>query len=446
MKSETGNRNNGFNRTASIRMVVLSWLMLTFISLAFGQVERSKSINKTFKGSDRVQVEHRHGPLVVKRSSDGQVRIEASISVKARSEEDASAVLERFDVSATESGSELKVSSNFNTKNWSSNNGRIRLDFNDGTRIKDLRDLRVSFILYVPKLQELKLSNKYDEIIIQDDFTGNISVNLYSGKIETQRIDGNLTLSMKYSKGQIGNAGDGTFDLYDCSLAFGNLRNVNIESKYSKLQMGNAAMLTADTYDGELTIGKVAGSLTITDKYSDFNIKSFSMGRMDLYDSNIIADEGQDLQVKSKYTKFSIGKLGDVGFEISYDDDVSIGELGGLVANSKYTKFSIGVLQRGLTLKSYDDQVSVGEVSGPLNAINFEGKYTDLTLKIPAGQHFQLDANLTYGRLIYPEDRFESQFFKEQNDKLEVRGRTKGAGDDSPRIIIKSYDGKIVLE
>jgi hypothetical protein len=167
---------------------------------------------------------------------------------------------------------------------------------------------------------------------------------------------------------------------------------------------------------------------------------------MDLYDSNLTMEGGEDLQIKSKYSNIEIESLDDLQFELSYDDKVEVETLGSLIATSKYTEFTVGTLRRQLRLSSYDDEVNIREIAGPLDGITFEGKYTDLSLNLAAGLDYHLEVNSKYSRFSYPDDRVSYQVFKEKDDELEFQGKTQGAGADSPKISIKSYDGKVVIE
>lgn len=150
--------------------------------------------------------------------------------------------------------------------------------------------------------------------------------------------------------------------------------------------------------------------------------------------------------IKSKYSGLDLREVGKVSFEDSFDDEVKIDRVGQLSAEAKYTTFKIGVLRSRLYLRSYDDDVEIRELLGPLEGIDFDGKYTDLSLRLPPEAAYQLTADLTHGRLVYPEDRLENLYHKEKNDRLEFKAQTRGASASSPKISIVAYDGKITIQ
>ena len=402
-----------------------------------------KDYTKVYDAKDVVKLVHRYGPLKVLKSKDGKVRIEATVSLDVENEEDAQTIFEQFDITAKETIGELDIKTRFEVSSWNTNNNITRIKFKDGTRVKKIRNLKFDFVLFVPQVNALHLGNKYDVIDVEDDFTGDLSLTLYSGRIKLKNVSGKLNLEMKYSKGTIGNFGDGQLTLYDCDINFGNGKDVQLTSKYSKLEFGDLNNVNLKMYDDKVRMGNIKGELVVTDKYSDFVIGNFKNGRMDIYDSDFDLKSGNDLQIKSKYSKYHIDKLNSLDFELSYDDKIEINELGSLNATSKYTDYVIYNLGTSLVINSYDDKLRIGKMTGPVQKINFTGKYTDLDLDMPTDTKYSIEAKCTYGKLTYPENEFDFTYYKEKNDKLEFKGKIKGATEESPKISITSYDGKI---
>ncbi len=406
---------------------------------------KTKTISKTFDAKKIVRLTHQNGPLRVTQSDDGKIHFDATISFEAASEEDAQAVFDHFNVAITELSDELNLSTDFQVENWNTSNGVTTLKFRDGTKVKKLSDLTISMVLRVPQVQELSLKNKYDEINIEQSVKGSLNVEIYSGRITAKDIQGKLNLKSKYSKGEVGNFSDADIELYDSNIEFGNGENINMEVKYGRFTLGSSKNLRLETYDTKVQLGLVRGNLTLVDKYSDYQLGRFESAIMDLYDADIVTEGGQEIKLKSKYTKFKIKSLKKLDFESSYDDEVEIDQLGFLGSNSKYTQYRINTLGEGLSLISYDDDVQVNQFTGPLKEITFEGKYTDLYIPLGSKVAYRLDANMTYGKLQYDENNLDIRILREKNDRIELQGSTKGAAEDAALVRIKSYDGKIRL-
>ncbi|NET33630.1 MAG: hypothetical protein F6K19_16665 [Cyanothece sp. SIO1E1] len=422
-------------------------LILCFLATcsSFGQDAKNKTISKSFAGKKQVSVTHRYGPLQVVRSSDSQVKLTAVLSARTKEPGDMELLEKQFDLEVVESSNILDIKTNFEIENWNSRNGIISLKFKDGSRLKQVKDVEITFLLEVPELEELTLANKYDEIIIREDLNADLNINLYDGRLQTANISGKLKIDTKYSKGSIGNFATGELNFYDSDFNLGDGDDIRLTSKYSKLQFNNVGSFNIQSYDDKITWNTVKGDLSILDKYSDFVGGSFANGKFDLHDSKVTLKDGQSLQIKSKYTKFRFGNLQSLSFELSYDDKVEIVSLGSLKTKSKYTDYKIGELKSGLIVNSYDDDFEIERFIGPLEGIDFTGKYSDITLLLPSTIEYRLEAYAKYGKIQYAESSLETNFYKEKNDEVEIKGKTKNASDSSPLISINSYDGKIIL-
>lgn len=429
----------------SFRTITLCLFCTLSISLS-AQVERTKSVNKSFAKKANVELDHRYGPLTVEASQDGKIRLEANLSVQAQNDADAQLVLDHFDMGINEQGNRLELVTKFEVSTWNTNNNDTKLKFKDGKKVSNLRDLEISVVLYVPALEKLTLKNKYDDIKIGDNLTGDLSVVLYNGRVETGNIRGSLNADMKYSKGEFGNFADAELAIYDSDLDFGDGGAVKLSSKYSKLNLGNLKSIDMEVYDDKITVGNIAGNVTLIDKYSDITLGQFENARMDLYDSEVVMLEGKAIQLKSKYSSLTTTSVDNLHYELSYDDELEAANVGSIRADSKYTNFKIATLKTSFQLASYDDELVIGSITGPLKDCSFTGKYTDLNLDMADAIKYRLEANLTYGKLTYPEEEFDTQIYKQQHDKLEFKGKIKGATNESPFIQITSYDGKVVFK
>jgi len=423
--------------------ILLLFLILPLLGTA--QEEQQKTINKAFSGKERVIITHRYGPLQVEKSTDGQVRLVATLSARTKEAGDMQLLEKQFDLEIIESGDLLEVKTKFDIENWNSRNDVISLKFKDGSRLKQVKDLKITFKLQIPDLQALKLTNKYDEINILEDINTDLEIVLYDGRLKTANIQGALRVDTKYSKGTIGNFQNASLKFYDSTFNLGTGKDIQLISKYSKLEFRNATSLTINSYDDKISWKDVGGNIAIIDKYSDFVGSNFGNGKLDLYDSQITIKDGEDIQAKSKYTKFRLGEVNTLSFELSYDDKVEAVSIGNLKSTSKYTDYILGKLRSGMQINSYDDNFQIGQFVGPLEGIDFTGKYSDIKFGLPSSAVYRLEAHAKYGKIQYPESQLETTYYKEKNDEIELKGKTKGATDSSPLILIESYDGKIIL-
>ncbi len=431
----------------SFTSVLLCFLILQTAVIA--QTEKTKEYTKEYSGKNYVHISHRYGPLTVKASQDGKVKVYAKISAKAKEESVLQTVFDQFSIDGKESGDKLDLNLKLKTRNWITVNGVTKVEFEDGTKVKGLKDLKTEFVVYVPSLKGLKLENKYNQIKIEPGLAGDLEVELHGGKLWAEDVKGRLDLNMKYSKVYLKNCGDSEMVLYDCGVELENIGSVKLKSKYSEIKFGNTKSLTLETYDDKIRTDAVDGNIEIiNDKYSDFNFASFNDGKVVMYDGAITVGSAQNLQIDSKYSELKFKELASISFVNSYDDKLNVEKLGSLESgNSKYTDYNIGELKSGVSVpESYDDNVNIQSLASNFERIHINGKYTDLEIDMPSTTKYALDVNMKYGKVEYAEDRFDTSIHIEKNSMLELKGKMKGASENVGVIEIRGYDQKIRLK
>jgi hypothetical protein len=428
---------------------------LAFIFLAAGslsaQIEKSHNIDKTFDvGKDgRVNIDHRYGLLKVVKSKDDKVHLNVRFRVEGGDEKQIQKALDQFDLDITDMGNHVNIETDLGIKNWNSRNGKITLSFKNGMKIKGLKKLKAEMLVAVPDIGKLGLKNKYEDIIIDFDYAGDLDVYLYDGDLFTKGIGGDLELEIKYGKANLEDLNDADLTLYDSKMEIASAKNVKLSSKYSEYSIGDTEKLTIQAYDDKMELGNVKGRLDIKDKYSDIKMANFKEAYLDIYDADLVGKKGESLIIDgSKYSKYRFVELDKVEVDNSYDDEFIIRKVGGVkIRESKYTEYDLESLEGNVDLlASYDDKVTVDRVENSFKGLNVNGKYTKINMDIPTAVKYELDIEMKDGNIQYPENDFENQYYKEKSSTLVVRGVRKGAGSNPPKVVVKGYDCKINLE
>jgi len=416
-----------------------------------GQEDYTKDIKKTFQARSIVELTHQYGPVAIKRSSDGEVRYEAQLQLEAPDGATAQKAFDQFalnaDVRGDASGDLLDLVTVFPVEKWNNRNGRIQVKFKDGAKLSNIKNLSIKATLYLPKVEELRVANKYESIEIIDPIDAALRIKLYSGRIEAREIMGDLELDMKYSKGEIGNFANGKFNLYDCSLELGNGQDLEIVAKYSDFTLGRLTGLELDSYDDNIELETIEGELQLTAKYSDFKALALDEGRMDVYDCNFEIQRTGNLQIKSKYSTYEFASAESIRFEDSYDDDLSAEYIGSLQTNSKYSDYEIETLGASLVANaSYDDNFDIDQVREELRTIQLNGKYSELEIELPASLPYRLNLQMTQSDFEFEEDTFQSIRYIDKDDKLTVEGAANGGGANSLQIRVEGHDCQVRLD
>jgi hypothetical protein len=421
-----------------------NWLWVILLLPCSLQAQYEKNYQESFSAASTLSIKHQRGELRVVPSPNNQVRYELNVTFDARSQEDADRVLDAIRMDARSGGNHLSLTTETGIKNMQTINGRSSITLKDGTKIKGVKDMKMSLVVYTPKVRELMIEDKYNDIEVASDLATNLNATLYSSEANIGRITGSLTLDAKYSEIDFQSMGDADLTIYDCEITMQGAGAIKLASKYSEIRATTAASLEADLYDDDVEMERVEGTVSITDKYSEIMIKACGNTRLDLYDSEISIAEVGNMTIKSKYTEFKLGRAYVIDFDVTYDDDCEVESATSLTAdNSKYTTFVIDELTSKLIMESYDDEVKINRLGSKFAELSFNGKYTDLVIGIPGSFAYQIDMSTKYGDLQVDEDDFDFIRWVEKNGQIEAIGKTKNAGTQSPLFKIRGYDNNI---
>ena len=225
---------------------------------------------------------------------------------------------------------------------------------------------------------------------------------------------------------------------------------LEIRDKYSEMEVGNFGEAILEVHDGDFD-AKKGGNLSITNtKYSKYRIAEVANlviegSHDDKFEISKVTDFEVDI---TKYTEFEIDNLsGKFKVRDSHDDKFVVGSLKDLMVNqSKYTEFEISHLSGQVNLlDSHDDKLDVREVGASFKGLKLNGKYTKVNMDIPSSVKYEIDAEMKYGGIEYPESAFESNYYKEKDSILAIRGKIKGAGANAPKIEVRGHDCKVDL-
>jgi hypothetical protein len=421
-------------------------LLLFLSQVAISQVEDSKIIKGIYDAKKTVALVHSNGPILVKKSPDSKVHIEASISVKAKDRENLNILFDHFEIQSGGVGDRVDLSTVFQIESCNTVNNNSTIKFKDGTKAKGIKDFTISATLLIPNLNELKLKNKYGDITIETEVPGELSVELFSGKLETNSLCKNLDLSMKYSKGFLQNAGNAKMELFDCDLIIGDLTTADIKSKYSEVEMKNVGgNMTVQTFDDKWKVGHVKGDFKFNDKYSEFEFESIQNAEGSMFDGEIVTGTANNLFLNdSKYSKYKIGNIREFKSSISFDDEIEIKKVNVVrTDNSKYSEYRIEALENSFfSADAFDDNIKIGRVSSKFKTIHANGKYVKMDFHIESGAQFSVDVNMQYGKFDHPE--FDERIHKETGNNLEIKGYVGGEKKDGENsLTIKGFDNTV---
>jgi len=413
--------------------------------------EESKKYEERFEtnSSTQLSIENSRGDIQIIPIDGSEARAEITLKVKGKSIDEIQKIFDHFELLVNKTGNQIEIVTQNNIRSWNISTGgffsKSTIKFNDRSKAKDIEEINVAVILYLPKIELLSAKNKYSDIIFSE-LNCDLDVELYSGKLKGNNIDGDLSLEMKYGEVNIGSFKSGSFEIYDCNVTTDEGGKVKIESKYSDLVLGNMEDLSMDSYDDDMILGDVKNNFEIETKYSDVKIGSFASSTMDLYDTDVKGKGGGSLELTSKYGAFDFKSLKEVKLSL-YDDDFEVDEISDLtIKESKYSEIEMDEFDGQISItSSYQDKISVLNTITDFKGLDIEAKYTTLRFPISPSVPYFLNANLKYGDIDIS-DSFENTYTDKSDSKLEIKGMANGASKSDTKITVTAYDSNIKLK
>jgi len=415
--------------------------------------EKTKEIYEEFEVNEnsKVYFKHRRGTLRVKYIQGNKARVEATVTVKGDDLDDIQTLMDALTIDITEENGQLEIKTANKIVSWSSNSGlwgsKHKIVLSNGKVINTkVDDITIHATLLLPKVEQLSLNNRYDDIVIEGYKANKLGVDIHSATLRTGDLMSDTYVKIKYGKLDVQNVQDLNLDSHDSKGTVGNIGQLLLKDKYSDLKFGNLQSLEADLHDANIEFESIGGDANIKDKYSVIRIKDMYNGTWDLHDSKVIANNVFKIKVKTKYSDIILDKAISIEMDC-HDDDLKVELIETLnLTKSKYTKISIGTLEKNLYAEdSHDDHIDIDASSSKFQGLKFNAKYSDLNLPLPAGMGYTIDANMKYGELNYPKKGLKEMRYIKDGSDLEVHAV---AADGSKDVVvsIQGHDCKINLE
>lgn len=373
--------------TPKYKISIIFFMLCLAVGSLQAKREYEKTIEESFSLSDNgtLQIENRHGDVLVNAWDRNQVEIKVTITVNTNSESNAQEVFNRIDIDFTESSDfvSAKTVIDATKSTWS-----VFKDWLGGN--SNNNDLKIDYQISMPAAAFLKLENRYGNVNI-DALEGDAQLTIKYGNLEAENIGGDVVFDGGYGNAGIGDVG-------------GDLES---DIAYFKLRVGSAK------------------DVTVNSKYSTLTIES-----------------ALDINSTSSYDTYLIGTANSIDNEGKYDK-IEVGEVGEIDVESKYTHIKVGLLKGELEADLAYGGVNVENVSNSFDLIDVEGRYTSIKLNLDDVSAYRMEADGRYAGISVP-DNFTMQRDIKDNNEREVTGYRGNANARGMVRISASY-GSIKL-
>ena len=412
---------------------------------------KTKTLTEQFmvNPESHLKVRNHSGSIEFINTDDVEARIEATIRVVGKTEVEIEKMLEQFELNVNVAGSVIDVTAETNVDSWVQYNSffykKNTITFNDGSTAVDITEKDVSLVIYLPKVKELSVSSKYDDVKFET-FNSDVNMQLFSSNLIGGDIAGEVDIDLKYGEINIGNIQDGKFEIFDSEIVMKKGSNLEINSKYSNFVFEDVNSLKLSSFDDEFKFGNIQGDLDFEAKYTEAQFGNFENAELDVFDCDIKGGGGKSMSIKSKYSTHIYADLEAIKIDF-FQDDLDLGEVNEVnVADSKYSQIEIKTVNESFLVKSsHDDEITVRSVGDSISNVELDSKYTNLSFPIPSQVAYHLDAKLRYCTFEYA-NTSDIETKIENGSSLELICKVNNPNVNSTKVEIDAYSGHIEIQ
>ncbi|MCB9282810.1 MAG: hypothetical protein H6563_01940 [Lewinellaceae bacterium] len=260
---------------------ILSVLALALLVASTGwaspKAEYSKTIKREFSidPGGLTQFITKYGRLDVKTWDQDRVKVEVTIHVQARSEEDAQKVFDQIRIDFTSSNNLVKAETIVESSSGWSWWGSSKSDFT------------VDYEVFLPRTVTLDVAHKYGDVFVSD-FAGRVMMDLKYGNLRMDELSNDLNLDLSYGNATIASVRDAEAVISYSNLTLAKVRdgklttkysNVSIEegnyiqseSKYDNYRLGDLSKMNNRASFGAVEIRRI-DDLTSSSRYTDYKV------------------------------------------------------------------------------------------------------------------------------------------------------------------------------
>lgn len=207
-------------------------------------VTKEKKLHRTFtvQPSGRLSVTNSFGNIVIHTWDRNEVVVDVTMTAKGRTDNKATNMLDH--VFMEESGG---------------NNQRItfKSGVESGYSISDGNEIRINYIINMPKRNSLDLENKFGNVDLED-ILGNVDLAVSFGELHAQNISGSANdMELSFGSSTIKSIEGGKLKVQHGGVDIDRIQNIKMDNSFSKVNISSANKLKIIHKFGTLKIGFV---------------------------------------------------------------------------------------------------------------------------------------------------------------------------------------------
>jgi hypothetical protein len=161
--------------------------------------------------------------------------------------------------------------------------------------------------------------------------------------------------------------------------------------------------------------------------------------------SDLKIEYAGSLFVSSKFSNLEGNKV--VSLSLSFEGGkVDLENSSVVTGTSKFTDLSFNSIDKKIDIDLQYGNCDVDHVSNDFALISIRNKYGNVTINIPSGTSYTLDADLKFCELDFPEDQAELTQKIQTNTSKSFKGKVGKKQNPEANVIVRSEFGNVSLE
>ena len=254
-----------------LAIILLSWILPNSASAQFTE---TKEISKHYKVSPetRIEITNKYGKVELNIWEKDSVAIEINIRVEEKK-------LSRLEKAMDDIDFDITHNEHFLIFRTSVGEERSAFEKEVSKFLESLlqndKKIEIDYTVWLPESNELKLENKFGDIIFNDDYFGAVEIDLSNGNLKSKDFNQQLNLTLNFADATINKMKDGRFNCSYSDLYLGKADVLNLTSKSTNYEIVELNELDATSRRDKFRI-RLAGLIDVEGSFSNFRINELS--------------------------------------------------------------------------------------------------------------------------------------------------------------------------
>lgn len=220
-------------------------------------------------------------------------------------------------------------------------------------------------------------------------------------RIEIEIRESSSLISFETRLGNLKNKEKEKFEInYQVSMPTSNA--LSLKNSFGSTYIGNLSGDTEiDISYGDLRIANLSGSSDVNISFSNGSIQTINTGEIDIKYSDIDIETLGIVRMNQGFSDIEIDHVKTLDLTSKYGD-INIGTIQGIKGYVGYSDFSIDRLGLELDMRAaYCGQFTIDEVARDFTKIMIEGKFGDYRISFEEGANFTFENDLSFSDFSY---------------------------------------------